>query len=449
VTARRSFVADLRVVLRGRDFRRLFATRLASQAGDGAFQVALASLFFFSPERAATATEAAAAFTVAVLPYTVIGPVAGVLLDIWPRRQVLVLANALRAAMVVGVAALVLSNVTGVALYVAALACMSVNRFFLAGLGAALPHVVPADELVMANAVAPTCGTVATLLGGGLAFLIRRGVGPSDTGDAVLLLIASCWYLGSAVLAARMDRDLLGPDLPPGTTRWRWSGAGSAVWAAVGEVYREMVAGARHVRQRRRAAHALAGIGAHRFAFGISTIATILLCRNYLNDPADVEAGLSLLISVVAATGLGIAAAALVTPPAASRIGPGGWIVACFAGAALAEAAFVVAISVPLLFVGGFVLGVAAQGSKICVDAIVQESVDDEFRGRVFSFYDVVFNAAFVAAAAVAALVVPSRGFSPTVFGVIAAIYALTAFGYWRAEFARGPRRAAPARRTT
>ena len=65
----------------------------------------------------------------------------------------------------------------------------------------------------------------------------------------------------------------------------------------------------------------------------------------------------------------------------------------------------------------------AAQGSKICVDAIVQSCVDDEFRGRAFSFYDVVFNAAFVAAAGFAAAVVPSQGFSPAVYAVITAIY--------------------------
>jgi MFS family permease len=447
--SRRSFVADLRMVLRGRDFRRLFATRLASQAGDGAFQVGLASLFFFSPERSATATGAAAAFTVAVLPYTVIGPIAGVLLDIWPRRQVLLLANAVRAAMVVVVALMVLAGVGGVPLYAVVLACTSVNRFFLAGLGAALPHVVPADELVMANAVAPTSGTVAALLGGGLAYLVRERLGPASASDAVLLLLAAAWYAGSALLAARMQRDLLGPDLPAGSPLPRWRGTVGVVGTAVGEVYRDVGDGARHVWQRRRAAHALAAIGAHRFAFGISTIATILLCRNYLNDPADVDAGLALLAAVIAAAGLGIAAAALVTPPAAARLGTSGWIVACFAGAAVAEAAFVAAMSVPLLYVGAFVLGVAAQGSKICVDAIVQESVDDEFRGRVFSFYDMVFNAAFVAAAAVAALAVPSAGFSPKVYGVIAAIYALTALGYWRAEGARGAGRATTAPRVT
>ncbi len=94
------FVADLRVVLRGRDFRHLFAVRLVSQSADGAFQVALASLVFFSPERAATAQAAAAAAAVTVLPYTVIGPFAGVLLDHWRRRQVLLVANLVRTGLV-------------------------------------------------------------------------------------------------------------------------------------------------------------------------------------------------------------------------------------------------------------------------------------------------------------------------------------------------------------
>ena len=100
------FVADLRIVLRGRNFRRLFAVRLVSQAGDGVFQVALASLVFFSPERAATAEAAAAAFAVTVLPYTLVGPFGGVLLDRWRRRQVLVVANAVRAVLVLGIAGL-------------------------------------------------------------------------------------------------------------------------------------------------------------------------------------------------------------------------------------------------------------------------------------------------------------------------------------------------------
>ena len=51
-----------------------------------------------------------------------------------------------------------------------------------------------------------------------------------------------------------------------------------------------------------------------------------------------------------------------------------------------------------------------AAGAKICVDTIVQEQVDDDFRGRVFSFYDTLFNVTFVVAAVAAAFMLPRSG---------------------------------------
>ena len=419
------FVADLRTVLRSGDFRRLFAVRLVSQAGDGVFQVSLASLVFFSPERAATAEAAAGAFAVTVLPYTLVGPFAGVLLDRWRRRQILLVANVLRAAMVLGVAALVSRTSVGPAVYVAVLACLSVNRFFLAGLGASLPHVVPRHELVMANAVSPTCGTLAALAGGGMGYLLRSQLPLGDTGDALTLVLAAALYLAASVLATRMAPDLLGPDRDdvvdvPGAREAAVHG-----WHALAE-------GARHVRERRAAFDALAAIGVSRFAYGISTIATILLCRNHFTAPSNVGAGLALLAQVFAASGVGFGLAALVTPPAAGRWGEVGWIRRCFVLAAAVQAVFVLWLPVPVALVGALLLGVAVQGSKICVDAIVQREVDDAFRGRVFAFYDVVFNVAFVAAAACAALVVPTDGYSRVLFAVIGVLYAGAAFGYGR-----------------
>ena len=55
-----------------------------------------------------------------------------------------------------------------------------------------------------------------------------------------------------------------------------------------------------------------------------------------------------------------------------------------------------------------FCFGFATQATKVCVDTLVQASVDDEFRGRVFAFYDTLFNLSFVAAALVAALLLPA-----------------------------------------
>jgi len=428
--ARTSFAGDVRTVLRERDFRRLYATRLSSQFSDGAFQVALASFVFFSPEKRTSAAAAAAAFATLLLPYSVVGPFAGVLLDRWRRRQVLVVANAARALMVVGVATIVVGAVEGPLFFAAALAVLSVNRFFLAALSASLPHVVPREVLVMANSVSTTSGTVAAIAGGGVGYLLRELAGEGATGDGTIMLVAAGGYVASALLAARMDRDLLGPDLAAERPETR---------EALRRVAVGLVDGARHVWQHRPAGLALAAIGAHRFFYGISTIATVLLYRNYFNAPHETEAGLAGLGVVFLASGAGYLAAAVVTPEVTHRISKQAWITVLFAAAAGVQVVFGIPYTEPLLVAAAFVLGIVAQGAKICVDTIVQESVDDAYRGRVFSFYDVLFNVSFVSAAAFAALTLPATGKSYPVLAVVAAGYAGTALLYARA--ARAPAR--------
>ncbi len=419
-----SFVADLRAVVRGRDFRRHFATRLVSQAGDGAFQAGLATLVFFSAERATTASAAASAFAVAILPYTVVGPFAGVVLDRWRRRQILLVSNLVRTVLVLVVAVLVARSDVGLVLSVLVLACLSVNRFFIAGLGASLPHVVPRDELVMANAVAPTTGTVAVLLGAGSAYGLRRLLGPGDGADAVVLVVAAGAYLMSALLTLLMHRDLLGPDGGPRGERH--------VLGELRAVGTGLAAGARHVRARRPAVHALAVIGVHRAAFGLVTVATILICRYRLSDPTDPDAGLVALAATVLAGGLGFGAAALLTPVATRRMALGWWIVVCSLLAATAQAAVAVVLNQQVMMAAAFLIGIGVQSTKICVDAILQGNVDDAFRGRVFSFYDVVYNGAFVASAAVAALVLPPDGYAPSALLATCLLYAAAAVGYAR-----------------
>src|SRR4051812_697017 len=158
-------VRHLRHLLRGRWFRRLFAVRLGSQFSDGVFQVAVASYVVFSPERAPSPGAIASALAVVLLPFSVLGPFAGVLLDRWTRRQVLAWSNFVRVALVAVLALGVHADLRGPQLFALILACLSVNRFLLAGLSAALPHVVSETDLITANALTPTAGTLGFLVG--------------------------------------------------------------------------------------------------------------------------------------------------------------------------------------------------------------------------------------------------------------------------------------------
>jgi MFS family permease len=427
-------VRDLRVLLRFRDFRRLLAVRLLSQGADGVYQVALATYVVFSPEKQTSAAAIASAMAVLLLPYSLVGPFAGVLLDRWRRRQVLLYGNLLRALLASVTAVLILIHVPDWLFYVSALCVTAVNRFVLAGLSASLPRVVDADRLVVANSLSPTAGTLAATAGGGLAFVVRL-LG-SDS-DAVVVLLGSALYLCAALASLRLARDLLGPDPARVQTR---------LGAAIAGTARGLVAGVRHLVEpgRRAAAWALASMTMMRFCYGALTVMVLMLCRYaWSSSPsgaAEPEEGLALLGLAVGISGAGFFTAAVLTPWAAGRLGPVLWIVTCAATAAVLEPALGLPFTERPILVAAFVLGLVTQGAKISTDTIVQSAVDDGYRGRVFSLYDVLFNVAFVGAAAVAAAMLPPDGRSIALVITVAAIYGAVALGMARFGMAKQSR---------
>ena len=412
-------------LLRGTWFRRLFAVRVSSQFADGAFQVALTSYLVFSPERAPSPAAIAGALAVVLLPFSVLGPFVGVLLDRWSRRQVLVLSNLVRVLFVLLLVAGVAATLHAALILAIILAALSVNRFLLAGLSAALPHVVRRDELIVANALTPTAGTFAFLTGlgagTGLRMLWER-VGVD--GDIGVLLTTAVLYATAAGLALRIPRDMLGPDFDADRP---------AVREAARHVLSGLRDGLRHLRSRGPAAHGLAAIGMHRFFYGLSTVATILLYRNYF-FPGDVDAAFNGLAVAVLVSGVGFVLAAVITPVVTERLSSRAWILLLLTLAAVVQVFPGALYTVPSLLAAGFVLGIASQGIKICVDTLVQAYVDDAFRGRVFVLYDVIFNVSFVAAAATGAVLLPVTGKSYPVLVTIAVGYLLTAAFYARAS---------------
>ncbi len=419
-------------LLRGQAFRKLFTVRVASQMTDGVFQVALAAYVIFSPEQQPSPTAIAGALAVVLLPFSVLGPFVGVFLDRWSRRQVLAWSNFVRVGLVAVLAAAVAADVRGPALFGLILVCLSVNRFLLAGLSAALPHVVVREDLITANAVTPTAGTMAFLVGLGLGTVTRdvwsAVLGPlSDQGafdaDVGVLLTAALFYGVAGLLALRIPRDALGPDFDP---------ARPAVREAARHVAAGLVDGLRHLKARRPAAYGLAAIGAHRFFYGISTVSLILLYRNYFHSADESDAAFAGLSVAVLVSGIGFLSAAVLTPIVTERVSARTWVLGLLVGAAVTQLFPGTLFTEPAILVTAFFLGLASQGIKICVDTLVQTHVEDAYRGRVFALYDVIFNVAFVAAAAVAALVLPANGRSYGVVAAIAAGYLLTAAGYAR-----------------
>jgi MFS family permease len=423
---RSSFVSDLRAVLAERNFRRLFATRLISQTGDGVVTAAIGTYVFFNATTFTSPAAGAAAFTVLYVPYSLIGPFAGVFIDRWSRRQILVLSALLRSVFVVLTAALMASGNRSVPLFVAYLLVLGVNRFFLASLSAALPHVVAGDKLVMANSVSPTAGGIVGAIGGLVAAGLNAATGDTERGAAITMLVAGCCYVGASMVAATMRRDLLGPDRRPGAGPGRLSGELAAVFSG-------LAAGARYVARHRGPAAALGAVGGGNLMFGILSLISILLYRNYFY-PSSASVAEGHYIALASFSALGYGCAALVMPPATRRISKSACIALLLAASGLVTVGLGETFDQVAYLAFGFCLWLFRQGVAICATTILQEEVDDDFRGRMFAFYDVMFNVMLAVGVLATAAFMPLTGKSPLIVGLVAAGYAVMAIGYWLAR---------------
>jgi MFS family permease len=381
------------------DFWRLLELRLASQFGDGLFQAGLAGALLFNPERATRPLAIAGAFAVLFLPYSLLGPFAGALMDRWDRRLVLIAANVGRLVSVTVVGICLAAGARNFLVLCGALVVNGLARFVSSGLSAALPHVVPRDQVVTMNSIASATGAVAAFLGANFMLVPRTFVGSGDRGAASVILLVTIPMLISLLLSLRFDAHVLGPDDTQRAIH------GSVVYAVV----TGWLHGLRTVLDRPTVAATLSGLAAHRMVFGINSLLVLLLVRR---GDATSASALGNAMLFVAAAGAGSFLANLVTPPAVRR-----WGRYATANGTLAIAAAIeitgVGLQLPVLVACGFLLGGAGQVVKLCADTAIQIDVDDALRGHVFAVQDSLFWVAFIGAITVAATVIPVDGHSP------------------------------------
>jgi hypothetical protein len=324
---------------------------------------------------------------------------------------------------VVVTAGLMVANVRSVPLYVAVLATSAVSRFLLSALSVALPHVTPASKLVVANAVSDTIGGMMSALGGIAALGINAATGDTERGAAVTMLVGGGCYAAAGLVATIMPRNLLGPaEVHRGTGRF----AGDLAEVAAG-----LAAGARYVLGRRGPRAALGATSAYSFLFGPLFLMSILLYRNYFYRSASANTALSHFLVLVIVSAVGYACAALITPQITKRMSKPAWIALLLASAAVVVGPLGQTFSQAAFLVIGFWLNLAGQGVAICATTILQEQVDDSYRGRVFAFYDMTFNITFVAGAALSAVFMPASGHSPVIVGLVGVGFAVASAGYW------------------
>ena len=181
----------VRLALNG-SFSALWAGQLISLFGDRIHQLAIGVMVF-----TVTGSPLATAFVFlsAALPNLFLSPFAGTFVDRWDKREVLVVSDILRAAVILLIPLAAVTNILLV--YPLSFLVTAISVFFRPARIAILPQLVEDDELITANAALWLGETIADVVGYALAGLLVAGLA---TALPLAFWLDSATYLASALL---------------------------------------------------------------------------------------------------------------------------------------------------------------------------------------------------------------------------------------------------------
>lgn len=357
--------------------------QFAAQAGDGIVQAALAKLIVFGSQKgfdledARSPDELLRIALYLFVPYTVISPFLGVVIDRWDRRRLLFLANGLRAVVLLIVALVGTGNVPDGVLFVAFLMTLASTRIVLATKSAALPSTLEGENLTEGNAVSQLGGAMFQLGGAASAVVAAKFL----EAEPIVIVGAIVYALGAFIALGVKHA---------GEVR-----AKSTLMQELGAVVRNIAAGVAEVARTPKAGAAITTYFWIRLLWSFSIVGIGFIARELLADD-----DMQILIITGGAGAAGAVLGFLTASKLRARARSGGHLallasaVAGIAVAVLGGLEMKATLAVLTFFLGfGFFLG------KISLDTMVQEALGDDFRGRAFSLYDIAYNLAWVVAA--------------------------------------------------
>jgi MFS family permease len=427
-----SHATGLQGVLALPDFRRLWLGQILSQLADKFYIVLMVFLIAQTwvrgtPEANPALAEAASAirldlpetraqmitllatgiYVANTIPAMVLGTVAGVWADRWPKRTVMVASNALRAGLVMLAPFCLVEGPEwlGLSWGYWGLVLMTflesvLTQFFAPAEQAAIPQLVPGDQLLAANSLYQATSMAATIVGFALGDPILRllhlalqriGI---DGGE--FLLLPFCY--GMAAVAISRIRWQEEPR-PPSRT---------SVWQEIGE-------GVQVLRERPRVRSAMVQLVL------LSSLLAALYVLAISLASAIPRLGPTQFGTLLAMSGLGLAIGALAVAQlghglnrrhlAATGLGTIAWSLVLL-GQLRGNLVFTLLLCA-VLGVGSALLAIPAQTT-------IQEETPEELRGKVFGLQNNLINIALSLPLVLAGTVVSRYGLLPVLWGLAA-----------------------------
>ncbi len=379
------------VVLRQRNFRLLFLGGLVSSLGDWFLFIALP---FYVYGLTGSALATGVTLISESLPAILFGSVAGVFVDRWDRRRTMVVADTLRAILLLGLLT-VRSPETVWVVFAVSFTQATIGQFFGPAKNALIPHLVGDSDLLAANALTSIASQLAMLVGPALggAALALFGMSSGILVDSASFLFSAA-MAGLVVVAPRHADPIL------------TSAKAAAAWKEVWREYRAGISLMRHNRV----------VLALLLAMGITQVGQGLVNVELIPWVKDVVHGDSLFLGwIMSAQGIGGLIGGLAFGSAVRSLTP----TKVLATGLIVDGGLVVAVvhAVALPVVLGLVLLIGVEGVVFSVrlQTLLQTSVSDTYRGRVLGAYGATQSALLLAGMAMSGVVGGLVGPVPTI----------------------------------
>lgn len=381
------------------DYRRLWTARTVSQWGDTFNFVALALLIY---DLTGSGLGVSGVVVAEILPVLLLAPLAGPLVDRWPRVRVMV-GSDLARLLLAGI--LAVWHDSPAAVYALAFGMSVGGVFFNPAAGSVLPALVRREALVAANTgiwtaavlsqvlLAPMAGLLVTLVGYGPAFAVN----------------AASYALSAIVL-----RGLRVPGTPEPVARRRlWEEAREGVQVLVRHrMLRALAAG-----------QLLAALSA-----GATSALLVVLATDHLGVGGR---GYGLLIGAV---GVGAALGPLVLLRLIRNPTRPVFVFAPFALRGVVDLVLAASTRVPVAAGALVAYGVGTSTGAVTFNSMLQSQAPETMRGRVFASMDVLWQGGRLVSLGVGGLLADRYGIAVVYYLGGALLLAAAATGLWTAR---------------
>jgi DHA3 family macrolide efflux protein-like MFS transporter len=359
-------------VFRKRDFRLLWSAQLVSTIGTALTDLAAGILVF---RLTGSALSVGLMFVATAVPTLIVGLIAGVFVDRYDRRKIMVIADLLRAAIVVSIPILITINIA--LLYLAVALVSTISQFFNPANDAVLPEVASDEELAAANSWIMISSFGSTSIGFALSGLLATAF---DINWAFRLDALTFLFSAALIVFIRVRKI---------------EAEGNTSVGVVVANLKEGISTLVHTPVLR----SLFISGAPVFlSFGLWNVLLLPFALKAL-QATEFEYGLQ-----EAVTSVGFVVGSLMMARFADRFREGSWIVvatvAMGVGGVLYGFASSIAVALVLVTLTGFFNAPASIARRV----ILQRNTPRELRGRVFSAYAVARDVLFLIGISLAGL---------------------------------------------